>query len=198
MFAVFARYRGRSTHRAEHVRASAEALSRLEGLGEVRLAGIEEIESIPATAEAVLTLVMALLAAGDWAIGIGIAKDSDPKAGADDSAEKALSAAHSVLAKGGKAGHVKTRICSSDKKAHAMAEDISAAFALLHHVISRRSPEGREATHLMRAGWTQVEAAAELGVSKQAINQRLAAAGWNAELAGWNLAAHLLERGHTL
>lgn len=46
----------------------------------------------------------------------------------------------------------------------------------------------------MRAGWTQVEAAAELGVSKQAINQRLQAAGWHAEEAGWSLAVHLLQR----
>lgn len=198
MYAVFARYRGRSTHRAEHVRASAEALSHLEGLGEVRLAGVEEIEATPASAEAVLTLVMALLAAGDWAIGIGIASENASKANADKAALKALSAAHSVLAKGGKAGHVKIRIRSTDAEAHAMSEDISAAFALLYHVISRRSPEGREATHLMRAGWTQVEAAAELGVSKQAINQRLAAAGWNAELAGWNLAVHLLERANAL
>nr|WP_120492524.1 DNA-binding protein [Corynebacterium lactis] len=185
MFAVFARYRGRSTRRAEHVRMSAEALSSLEGVGTVEVSGIEELRAAPTSAVGVTTLVLALLAAGDWAVGIGIC----PR-GQDDEAAIAASA---VVGKGGKAGTVKTRIRSDNPRGKTCAEDIGAAFTLLHHVISRRSPEGREATQLVRAGYTQVEAAAELGISKQAINQRLAAAGWHAESAGWSLAVHLLE-----
>lgn len=185
MFAVFARYRGRSTRRAEHVRASAQALSSLEGVGSVSVAGIEELQALPDGAVPTTTLVLALLAAGDWAIGIGICPKSDE--------DGALIAASGVVGKGGRAGTVKVRIRTDDPDGLRAAEDISSAFTLLHHVISKRSPEGREATNLMRAGWTQVEAAQELGVSKQAINQRLAAAGWQAELAGWSLAVHLLE-----
>lgn len=185
MFAVFARYRGRSTRRAEHVRMSAQALSGLDGVGAVEVAGIEELKAAPETAVGVTTLVLALLSAGDWAIGIGICTRGD--------VEEAAVAARAVVGKGGKAGTVKTRIRSDNPRGKSCAEDIEAAFTLLHHVISRRSPEGREATQLVRAGYTQVEAAQELGISKQAINQRLAAAGWHAESAGWSLVVHLLE-----
>ena len=59
-------------------------------------------------------------------------------------------------------------------------------------MLNRRSPEGREATSLVRRGYTQTEAAEALGVSKQAVSQRLAAAGWRAEAAGWQLAVNLV------
>lgn len=186
MFAVIARYRGRSTRRADHVRASAAALSRLDGVGEVSVTGIEELTATPDDAVAVTTLVLALLAAGDWAVGIGVSPDRAEGA--------AVAAAGGALGRGGRAGRVRARIRTDDPGGAELADDIGSAFTLLHHVISRRSPEGREATNLVRAGWTQVEAAAELGVSKQAINQRLQAAGWHAEEAGWSLAVHLLDR----
>ena len=44
----------------------------------------------------------------------------------------------------------------------------------------------------MRSGLSQVEAADELGITKQAMSQRLKAAGWDAETAGWELATMLL------
>lgn len=190
MYAVFTRYRGRSTRRADYVQASAQALSGLDGVGTVEVAGIEEMRAAPESAVGVTTLVLALLAAGDWAIGIGICPKGD--------LEQAHAAASSVIGAGGRAGVVKTRIRTTNPRGKDYSEDIAAAFTLLHHVISRRSPEGREATGLVRAGYTQVEAAEELGVSKQAVNQRLAAAGWQAELAGWNLAIHLLQRAEEL
>lgn len=190
MFAVRARYRGRSTRRAEYVRASAAALSGLDGVGEVSVVGVEELSAHPRDAVAVTTLTLALLAAGDWAIGIGVAPSGDE---ADASV-----AAAGVLGTGGRAGSVRARIRTGDPAGKELSDDIAAAFTLLHHVISRRSPEGREATNLVRAGWTQVEAAAELGVSKQAVNQRLQAAGWHAEEAGWALAVHLLQRAARL
>ena len=190
MYSVFARYRGRSTRRADHVQASAQALSGLEGVGTVEVAGIEELRAAPDNAVGVTTLVLALLAAGDWAVGIGVCPQ--------DNIEQAHRASSSVIGKGGRASTVKTRIRTNNPRGKDYSEDIGAAFTLLHHVISRRSPEGREATGLVRAGYSQVEAAEELGVSKQAVNQRLAAAGWQAELAGWDLAVHLLQRADEL
>ena len=75
-----------------------------------------------------------------------------------------------------------------------VAADISAAFTLIAHVLSRRTAEGREATSLMRRGYLQSEAAQEVGLSKLAMSQRLSAAGWQAEQAGWELAVHMLAR----
>ena len=74
------------------------------------------------------------------------------------------------------------------------AADIASAFALLGHVLVKRTVEGREATSLVRSGLNQNEAAAELGISKQAMSQRLQAAGWQAEQAGWQLAVNLMSR----
>ena len=73
-------------------------------------------------------------------------------------------------------------------------DDIAGAFALLSHVLAKRTLEGREATSLVRSGLNQNEAAEELGISKQAMSQRLQAAGWQAEQAGWQLAVNLISR----
>ena len=56
------------------------------------------------------------------------------------------------------------------------ADDIAAAFALVGHVLHKRTFEGREATALVRSGMNQNEAAQALGISKQAMSQRLQAA----------------------
>ena len=70
----------------------------------------------------------------------------------------------------------------------------AATFALMSHVLHKRTYEGREATSLVRRGMNQNEAAATLGISKQAMSQRLQAAGWPAEQAGWQLALNLITR----
>ena len=61
-------------------------------------------------------------------------------------------------------------------------------------MLQKRTIEGREATALVRRGMNQNEAARELGISKQAMSQRLQAAGWQAEQAGWRLALNLIIR----
>ena len=48
----------------------------------------------------------------------------------------------------------------------------------------------------MRGGLNQNEAAEELGISKQAMSQRLQAAGWAAETAGCQLAVNLIEKSN--
>ncbi|MDO4609364.1 DNA-binding protein [Corynebacterium sp.] len=189
MYCVHARYRGRADDRTGLVAASARALARLDGVDSIDVVGDDALSADARTSVGATTLVMALLAAGEWTAGIGISPVGDGRA-ARVAAAGVMRAARGPV--------VRTRIRSDDPAAAELADDVSAAFTLLHHVISRRSPEGREATNLMRAGWTQVEAAEDLGISKQAVNQRLAAAGWHAEEAGWSLAVHLLDRALTM
>ena len=74
------------------------------------------------------------------------------------------------------------------------ATDVVAVFMLIAQILTRRTPEGREATSFMRRGYSQIEAAEQLGISKQAMSQRLQAAAWQAENAGWQLAVNLLTR----
>lgn len=178
MIAVHARYRGRGTGRAQLVERSAAALSTLPGVGEFEVVGVEDIRAVVDSPGDALNVVMALLSDGDWAIGLGIASgSSDADAlGAATSAAGRRPATVGVKADAGK-NH---------------AEDIAAAFALLSHVLHRRTVEGREATALVRRGMNQNEAAEELGISKQAMSQRLRAAGWQAEQAGVRLALNLI------
>ncbi len=195
VFAVVGQYRGRGKNRAQYVRKSAEALSRLEGIDTVRVDDIERISATPDNAVATTTLTLALLAAGDWAIAIAISPEADVRPDiATAAATKATTALKSF--KTGRVEVVQWLDSEAGFSKTQSTENIEATFSLLHQVISRRSHQGREATNLVRAGWTQVEAAEELGVSKQAINQRLQAAGWHAEEAGWALAVNFLQAAH--
>jgi predicted transcriptional regulator len=48
-------------------------------------------------------------------------------------------------------------------------------------LVDRRSDQAWEAIALVSAGRTQAEAAAELGITRQAVSQRLAAGLWDVE-----------------
>ncbi|MBC3185545.1 MarR family transcriptional regulator [Corynebacterium sp. zg-331] len=177
MFALHARYRGRATRRADLVERSAQALGTLEGVGPFRSLGVEDIRADIATPEALCNVVMALLSDGDWAIGVGLG-------------EAAAREATGSLSRAARSGTVSVGAASGVRG----AEEVAAVFALLGQVLSKRTVEGRQATALVRGGLSQNEAAAELGISKQAMSQRLQAAGWQAENAGWGLAVALLRR----
>ncbi len=182
MLAVHARYRGSGSHRAQLVADSAHALETLPGVGSFDFIGVEDIVAVTETPQDLLTVVMNLLSAGNWAIGVGVL----PGKLATEAEAKNV-ARLPRLAKG---GTVTVRV-SNDPQAE---KDITAAFLLVAFVLGKRSDEGREATDLMRSGLNQNQAAEALGISKQALSQRLQAAGWQAEQAGWNLVSTLLER----
>lgn len=189
MLAVHARYRGRSVRRAELVQRSASALSTLDGVGEFQVLGVEDICAVAYSASSVCDVVMALLADGDWAIGIGVSP------GLTGDEEAAREVATGALKGSARAGQVYAKVSKRGRASE--ANDIAATFALLGFVLHKRTMEGREATSLVRAGLNQNEAAEELGISKQAMSQRLQAAGWAAEMAGWQLAVHVIERANT-
>lgn len=188
MFAIHARYRGRERRRAELVRQSADALSTLPGVGQFEVIGVEDIAAHIATAEATCDTTLALLSHGDWAVAIAAAPTVDA----------ALALAQTTLGSHVRAGTVKVGIAfhleDNPPASTELAEDIASAFLMLGYILSRRTMEGREATNMMRAGYNQIEAATELGISKQAMSQRLQAAGWQAELSGWRLAVRLLTK----
>ena len=190
MLAVHARYRGRAVRRAELVERSAAALSTLDGVGEFEFLGVEDICAKVDTATAVCEVAMALLADGSWAISIGISHDDAKKTatrGLKPSARPGQ--VYATIAPAIATG---TGSKAAKDKAKKDASNIVAAFALLSFVLGKRTAEGREATSLVRSGFNQNEAAEELGISKQAMSQRLQAAGWAAEGAGWQLAVNLI------
>lgn len=235
MFAIHAVYDGRSRRRADYIRDVAEALASTRAVADVRVYGAEGFAVISPDADGATTVVLNLLQAGDFAVGIGTtvgaadtvglpSPDGSPSgtAGATDAAgtdgadgvggtdgttgpDHLYGAASRSFGGRHRAGTVHTRIerpgpggVTAPGIPAEVAEDITAAFTLLAHVLSRRTPEGREATALMRQGHLQTEAAEIVGITKQAMSQRLAAAGWQAEQAGWTLAVHMLRRASEL
>ncbi len=190
MLAVHARYRGRATRRAELVERSAAALSTLEGVGEFDFLGVEDICADVDTATAVCEVVMALLADGSWAISIGVS-GCDAKKTATEGLKPAARPGQ-VYATVEPTVAAGTGSKAAKEKAKKNSANIVSAFALLSFVLGKRTAEGREATSLVRSGLNQNEAAEELGISKQAMSQRLQAAGWAAEGAGWQLAVNLI------
>ncbi|MDK8509880.1 DNA-binding protein [Corynebacterium bovis] len=197
MFSIHASYRGRARRRADYVRDVADALAATAAVSERVDRGPVDFVVLSPEAEGATTVILNLLQAGDFAIGVA-AVTGDP---ADVDESQLVSAAGRALGRSGRAGSVAVRIESSGPggvqapgAAVTVAADIAAAFTLIAHVLSRRTAEGREATSLMRRGYLQSEAAQEVGISKQAMSQRLSAAGWQAEQAGWELAVHMLAR----
>ncbi|AIG64116.1 DNA-binding protein [Corynebacterium atypicum] len=180
MLAIHARYRGRSRRRADYVGRAAAALATLPDVGEFERIGIEDIRAPVGTPESLCDVAMALLSDASWALGLGIA--AEPAA--------ASAAATAALGSAGRPGTVRARVIP-DATSQA-GDNIAAVFLLLGQVLAKRSYEGREATSLMRSGISQIEAAHELGITKQAISQRLFAAGWAAENAGCRLAVNLI------
>ena len=74
------------------------------------------------------------------------------------------------------------------------AYDIEAVWRLTAAVRRRRSEPGWEAVDLVRAGRTQSEVAERLGISRQAVGQRLQAAQWSVEEGVRPTLARLLTR----
>lgn len=199
MYAVHATYRGTSLRRAEYVTRFAEALGGAPGTVDARVHGPEDFAVVAADADAAAGVVMNLVQAGDFAVGIGAV------AGGDGTADQIIAAAGRAVDGVRRAGVIQARVeepgpggVRAPGRGAEIAGDIAAAFTLVAHVLTRRTAEGREATALVRQGHLQSEAAEIVGISKQAMSQRLAAAGWQAEQAGWSLAVHMLARTEAL
>ena len=203
MYAVHAAYRGNSLRRADYVRQVAEALGNAPDVVDVRVDGPEDLVVLAADADSTAGVVMNLIQAVDFAIGIGAVLDD----GAGEPTEDATLREHLIAAAGRavqgvrRSGVIRARVelpgpggVQATGLGADVAGDIAAAFTLVSHLLSRRTAEGREATALVRQGYLQSEAAEMVGISKQAMSQRLAAAGWQAEQAGWLLAVHMLAR----
>lgn len=77
------------------------------------------------------------------------------------------------------------------------AQDVEDALALIAPLLARRTAKQWKVVHLLERGLTGLEAAEELGITKQAVSRHRAASHIDAEHAGWELAVRLLERCET-
>ena len=155
-----------------------------------RTAG-DEFQGVLAEADDVVDAVLDLVRLGGWSIGVGAGPVQSPlpastRAGAGPaflSARRAVDAAKQRPARLAVRGAVPTD-----------AGDAQAVLTALAVVVGRRSEQAWEAIALVGRGRTQAEAAAELGITRQAVGQRLAAGLWELELDLRPTAARLLTR----
>jgi hypothetical protein len=153
-----------------------------------RTAG-DEVQGVMDDAAAVVDLVLGLVRRGEWSVGIGAGPVREPlppstRSGSGPAFELARKAVEQA-----KSSPSLLAVGAQDRARAAAAQ---AALDLLSSVVQRRTDPGWQAVDLMRRGTTQTEIADRLGITKQAVSQRLRAATWAAEMAGRDLAAQLL------
>src|SRR3954468_15694272 len=163
-------------------------------LGFERTAG-DEFQGLIADPDDVVEVVLQLVCTREWSIGVGAGPVQTPlpqstRAGSGPaflSARRAVEAAKQRPVRLAVRGVVPTE-----------ASDAQAVLGALAVIIERRSDQAWEAIAHVAEGRTQAEAAAELGISRQAVGQRLAAALWDLERELRPTAARLLGRaaGH--
>jgi len=131
---------------------------------------------------------------GQWSIGIGVGETEQPlprqtRAGRGPAFEFARDAV--TRAKGARHG------LAVDGSNAAACRDAQTALTLAIGLLTGRSAGGRDAITVMRTGVTQAAAAAALGITPQAMSQRLRNAGWDIEDDARLLAAHTLAAAAT-
>ncbi|GAB2648555.1 hypothetical protein ABI214_02495 [Prescottella soli] len=155
-----------------------------------RTAG-DEVQAVADDPAIVVDLALELVRRGHWSVGIGAGAVEEPLPAQTRAGRGPAFEAARVAVDRAKKAPAAVAVEADDPDA---ALDADTALSLIALLVARRSPQGQAAVDLMERGLTQAEAAAELGISKQAVSQRLSAAGWQAEVAGRRLAARLLGR----
>jgi hypothetical protein len=154
-------------------------LHRFEQVCEHRVEGLLE------DPEEVVDLVLDLVRAGGWVVGIGVGRVTVPRAREGEPvtglALEALGAA--------RRRPQRLAVRAADGR---LAAETEGVLALLAAVVERRTDAAWAAVDLVARGSTTTDAAAALGVSRQAVGQRLAATLWPQEQQARPAAARLL------
>lgn len=153
-----------------------------------RTAG-DEVQAVLGSTDAAVDVVLTCLRVGGWSVGIGVGPVEEPlpastRAGRGDAfllAREAVEAAKRLPQR--------VAVRGADPRA---AADAEALLTLLATVVERRTDAAWDAVDLLAAGMTMTEAAQKLGVSRQAVSQRLQAALWRQEQQAVPTAARLL------
>lgn len=163
-----------------------------------RTAG-DELQGVPADAAQAVAALQALLADGRWSVGLGVGPVELPLPASTRAGRgPAFTAAReAVEAAKGRAHHACLLAHGLDADATRAVADADAVLALALAVQGRWSPEAREAVALVGRGATQTEAARTLGITRQAVGQRLGAALHRQHADAVAAVVHLLERADT-
>lgn len=176
--------------------ASAQPWSEFYALPLERTVG-DEVQAVLTHARAAVDLALALARTGEWSVGIGAGPVDEPLAATsrESSGSAFVHARGAVEAAKGRGQPAPVVVAGEDEQT---AEHATAVIQLLAGVAQRRSPAGWEVADLVRPdlnepAMTQRDAAQRLGISTQAVSQRVASAMIDEERRARPAAAALVE-----
>jgi hypothetical protein len=155
-----------------------------------RTAG-DEFQGVLDDPVTVVDVALTLVREGGWSVGIGAGAVQRPLPSSTRAAtgQAFLAARRAVDA--AKQRPLRVAVRGAVPADAGDAQNVLGALAL---IVGRRSEQAWEAIAAVSSGQTQAQAAAALGVSRQAVGQRLAAAHWDLERDLRPTAARLLTR----
>jgi hypothetical protein len=151
----------------------------------------DEVQVVLDDARGAVDLALHVLRGGGWSVGIGAGAVDEPlpASSREASGEAFILAREAVEAAKSRNRAVALAVRGADADA---AADAEAVLTLLGVVAERRSPAGWEVVDLAAADEGQAAIARRLGVTVQAVSQRLRTALWAEESAARPAAARLL------
>lgn len=168
----------------------------------------DEVQMVIADPRSTLQVILELLRVGGWWIGLGVGPVDLPlpKHSREASGPAFVRARAAVERAKSKATSVPLAVAGSDEAGERIA-DVEALLRLLGAIVDRRTPQGWEVVDLLRPTGavevggaptlTQREIARTLGISEQAVSQRVRTTLWAEEVAAWPLATRLLQEADT-
>lgn len=159
----------------------------------------DELQALTGDAASALGIVLSLTRSGHWSVGLGVGTVQEPlPATVREAAGPAFVAARGAVEAAKRAPQ--RFWLSAERPGHLADDDVRALVNLVLAVRARRSDEGWEVVDLVGEGLNQAAIAARLGISRQAVSLRLAAAQWRLEEAaipGLVLLLEDLDRGRS-
>jgi hypothetical protein len=150
----------------------------------------DEVQGVLDDAEVVVALVLHLVRTDAWSVGVGAGPVREPlPASTRAGSGPAFTGARDAVERA-KSDPQRLAVTATDRDRAAEAE---ALLRVLGAITQRRTRSGWEAIDLVETGMSQQDAAGALGVTKQAVSQRLQTALWHQERQVRPLAARLLE-----
>jgi hypothetical protein len=153
-----------------------------------RTAG-DEVQGLLDSPDDAVNLVLDLVREGHWYVGVGVGPVRTPIPASVRAASGPAFLDARTAVERAKSTVARLAVIGPDADT---AEDAEALLALLGAVIHRRSRQGWEVVDLMAEGLAQKDIAQRLGISPQAVSQRLRAALWNEERRVRPIASRLL------
>lgn len=187
-----------SRHRRDAVPAALTTVSdRFPTATVTRTVGDEFQVLFVAEPVSVVDAILILMREGAWHLGIGIGPVEEPIPSdlREARGPAFLAAREAVEEAKDRPAHLRLIAAAP---AEQEGQDAEVLLDLVLALRARRSDAGWAAAELAEAGLTQAAIGAELGISRQAVNQRLQAAQWTLDARSRPVAARLLARAEQL